>query len=75
MGDVVDVQSLSDAESKVLREVLEVAYREQHREVFELKASGNPKYMPSAEERLRMLERLLKRCGSSVEAAMRPVRR
>jgi hypothetical protein len=67
---------LDDLQHTVLREVLEVAYRRQHREVWEIEVSGEDSkhHLPPANKRLETLGQLLKIFGSSTDAAMRPLR-
>jgi hypothetical protein len=63
--------SLTDLELSVLRDVLEGAYRRQHRETWEVETSGDPRHHAPARQRLQILGDLLKKFGSSSDAAMR----
>jgi hypothetical protein len=65
------VAAVGDLERAVLQEVLEAAYRRQHREVWDVQTSGAPPHLTPAKRRLDALASLLTFCGSSVEAAMR----
>ena len=66
--------SLNDVELSVLRDVLEAAYRRQHRETWEVEVSGAPQHLAPAKHRQEILAALLKTFGSSGDSAMRNLR-
>jgi len=69
------VIDFADDEANVIRELIETAYRRQHREHWEISKTADPGAEPSLEDesrkRLRILEAALRKFGSDGETALR----
>jgi predicted exporter len=64
---------LDDEEEQALRGLMEKAYRDQDREVFEAASGKDPDYPAAAKRRLDVLAKLLDKIGSSVARAMKAI--
>lgn len=72
MADSITIE-LTVEERGVMVQAVQRAYRDMHREAWEVKTSGDPKYLSGCEARLRVLEEILRKAGSSADEAMRSV--
>lgn len=61
-------------EQLLLGEILEGAYRQAHREAWEVEHSGDSKYLAEVRDRLDAIEGLLRKCGSNSDVALRPIK-